>query len=288
MTCAIQGTGMEEQIAALKEAVAENKEFAQMLDEWLKQLLGGEAGEGGGAPGGGAAGGGAPGGGAAGGGAPSGGAQPQAQQGGGAQTGGTQPQIQQAAASETGGAGECVCDDTAAAEGAGQTSGAGGEGGATEVDPANLPEAMQRLAPMINDAAAETGVPADMLAAMVWQESRGKSHAVTTNGGNGGADSGLMQINEATFAELQANHPELQGMDPGDDATNILAAAYFMKDLEGQFGSWDLALRGYNSGPGSVDTSDANVTTTGLGDPTYVEKVLDFADRITNGQELPA
>lgn len=156
-----------------------------------------------------------------------------------------------------------------------------------DIDWSAQPEALKRLAPMIEEASEATGVPPDLLEAMVWQESRGVSEASTVNGGNGAADSGLMQINSATFEQLKQDHPELQGGSVTADATNIMAAALFMADLKDQFGDWDLALRGYNSGAGSVDPSDPNVTTTGLGDPTYVTKVNDFADLIEDGSPLP-
>ncbi|MGH8808414.1 MAG: transglycosylase SLT domain-containing protein [Noviherbaspirillum sp.] len=99
---------------------------------------------------------------------------------------------------------------------------------------------------------------------------------------------GLMQINPNTFKELQEKHPELQGKDLSDPYTNILAAGYFMADLKDKFGSWELALRAYNSGENGVDRNNPNATPAGTGDPTYIPKVMEFADTIKQGGELPA
>lgn len=152
----------------------------------------------------------------------------------------------------------------------------------------NVPAALTALAPAIESASRQTGVPVSELAAVIWDESRGVLAASSTNPGNGLSDSGLMQINPATFGQLQSDHPELQGKSLADPATNILAGAYFLSDLHQQFGTWDLALRAYNSGPLSVDPQDANVTTTGLGDPDYIGKVDGFRETLDAGGTLPA
>jgi Transglycosylase SLT domain len=138
----------------------------------------------------------------------------------------------------------------------------------------------------IENASAQTGVPADILAAQIWQESRGKVGATSENE-TGNIDAGLMQVDSATFASLQQQHPELQGQSLSNPATNILAGAYYMADNAKQFGgNWAEALRAYNSGPSQVDPSDlSNVT---IGDPNYVTNVMNFASIIRNGGTLPA
>ncbi|WP_408889292.1 lytic transglycosylase domain-containing protein [Myxococcus faecalis] len=153
----------------------------------------------------------------------------------------------------------------------------------------NLPPGLEKFRSAIESAAAKTGVPAEMLAAQIWQESRGDLAAVTTNGGNGLTDTGLMQVNPNTFKELQAKHPELAGKDLSDPATNILAGACYMKDMKEQFGGWDLALRAYNSGPNGVDKSNPDAIPAGTGDATYVRKVKDFMNILSTGEgSLPA
>ncbi|HYH97652.1 lytic transglycosylase domain-containing protein [Hyalangium sp.] len=171
-----------------------------------------------------------------------------------------------------------------------------GKSGSSPVSPsgdaklgAGMPPALEKYKGAIESASAKTGVPASMLAAQIWQESRGNLSATSTNGGNGLTDTGLMQINPNTFKELQAKHPELQGKDLADPETNILAGACYMKDMKEQFGSWDLALRAYNSGPNGVDRSNVNALPAGTGDATYVQKVKQFWDTIATGKgSLPA
>ncbi|WP_240358907.1 lytic transglycosylase domain-containing protein [Myxococcus vastator] len=153
----------------------------------------------------------------------------------------------------------------------------------------NLPPALEKLRPALESAAAKTGVPVEMLAAQVWAESRGDVAATSTNGGNGLTDTGLMQVNPNTFKELQSKHPELQGKSLSDPETNILAGACYMKDMKEQFGSWDLALRAYNSGPNGVDKSNPHAIPAGTGDAKYVQKVNQFASTLASGQgALPA
>ncbi|NRO99127.1 transglycosylase SLT domain-containing protein [Paraburkholderia sp. NMBU_R16] len=157
-------------------------------------------------------------------------------------------------------------------------------GGSSTLGP-NLPPALQQDAPFIESASQQTGVPANILAAQVWQESRGDPNAGSTNV-NGMTDQGLMQVDPATFAQLQQEHPQLQGKSLSDPATNVLAGAYYMSDLYKQFGSWPEALRAYNSGPDQVNPS--NLSSVTVGDPNYVNSVMNFAATIQNGGQLPA
>lgn len=172
-------------------------------------------------------------------------------------------------------------------QGAGQNQGPGlvgpGKGLAN-----TAPQGLQAFQKEINNASSASGVPANVLGAMIWQESRGNLQALTTNGGNGLTDTGLMQVNPNTYKELQAKHPELQGMnDLSDPQTNIMAGAFFMRDLIDQFGDIPTALRAYNSGPNGVDRNNLNALPAGTGDATYVDKVLDFTNRLASGAALP-
>jgi soluble lytic murein transglycosylase-like protein len=146
-----------------------------------------------------------------------------------------------------------------------------------------------QLEPYRNDvesASQQTGVPANLIAAQIWQESRGNAGASSTNS-NGMTDAGLMQVDPATFASLQQEHPQLQGQNLSDPATNILAGAYYMSDMSKQFGgNWNEALRAYNSGPGQVNPG--NLSDVSIGDPNYVNEVTQFASTIQQGGQLPA
>lgn len=152
----------------------------------------------------------------------------------------------------------------------------------------NLPPELEHLRRWIEDAASRTGVPANLIAAVIWQESRGLITATSVNGGNGLTDVGLMQINPHTFELIRSRHPDV-GPNASDPANNILAAAYYLKDLKAEFGSWELTLRAYNSGENGVNRSDPNATPAGTGDPTYVVKVMKFWEILETGQgTLPA
>jgi hypothetical protein len=138
----------------------------------------------------------------------------------------------------------------------------------------------------IESASQQTGVPANLLAAQIWQESRGNPGAASTNS-NGMTDAGLMQVDPATFASLQQEHPALQGKNLSDPSSNILAGAYYMSDMSKQFGgNWDEALRAYNSGPDQVNAG--NLSDVSIGDPNYVNEVTQFASTIQQGGQLPA
>jgi hypothetical protein len=160
--------------------------------------------------------------------------------------------------------------------------------GSSKLGP-GLPKELEPYRGAIESASAKTGVPANMLAGQIWQESRGNLAAVSTNGGNGLTDTGLMQVNPNTYGELQSKYPELQGKDLSTPENNILAGAYYMKDMKEQFGDWKTALRAYNSGPNGVDKSNLNALPAGTGDATYVDKVSNFWSTIESGNgTLPA
>ncbi|RZI40917.1 lytic transglycosylase domain-containing protein [Herbaspirillum sp. HC18] len=146
----------------------------------------------------------------------------------------------------------------------------------------------------IQDASKATGVPADLLAALIHDESRWDPNAGTVNGGNGLGDTGLVQMNDSTFADLQTRHPELQGKDKNDPATNILAGAFYlseMRDLMKQkYGrdDWEIALRAYNSGPNGVDPNNLSNLPAGTGTANYVDKLMNYWMLIAEGGTLPA
>ena len=89
-------------------------------------------------------------------------------------------------------------------------------------------------------AARETHQAPEVLAGQIWQESRGKTEATTVNGGNGLSDSGLMQVNSNTFADLQSRYPHLLGPDasPSAPEDSIMAGALYLKEQRETFGDW--------------------------------------------------
>lgn len=162
----------------------------------------------------------------------------------------------------------------------------------------NLPPALERYRTFIDSASKKTGVPADLLAGMIWDESRGDPNAGSTNGGNGFADTGLMQINgntqTGTYSLLVAQHPELAGKDKNDPENNILAGAWLMVDMQKTMQSkygrsdWDITLRAYNSGENGVDPNDLSHLPAGTGTASYVDKIRNYRTLIHEGGTLPA
>jgi soluble lytic murein transglycosylase-like protein len=157
----------------------------------------------------------------------------------------------------------------------------------TDADLGTLPPSLQPFREDILVAANKSGVPPNILAAQIYQESRGQIHAGSTNQATGLTDAGLMQVDPATFQALRAKHADL-GPNLSDPATNILAGAYYDEDMMSEYGSIPLMLRAYNSGPNGVDRSNANAIPAGVGDPNYVKLVMQYADDIQAGRPLPA
>jgi soluble lytic murein transglycosylase-like protein len=93
-------------------------------------------------------------------------------------------------------------------------------------------------------AASRTGVPASLLVATAYEESRMDPAARSEVGATG-----LLQLMPATARELR--------LDSDDPAVNVLAGARYLQQLLGRFGSVDLALAAYNAGPTAVERAGA-------------------------------
>ena len=93
-------------------------------------------------------------------------------------------------------------------------------------------------------AASRTGVPASLLVATAYEESRMDPAARSEAGATG-----LLQLMPATARELR--------LDSDDPAVNVLAGARYLQQLLGHFGSVDLALAAYNAGPTAVERAGA-------------------------------
>lgn len=106
-----------------------------------------------------------------------------------------------------------------------------------------LPKNIEQYRSIIEEASALHGVPANLIAAMMWQESRGKKGAVSPVGAMG-----LMQIMPKTAEELGIPVSELT-----DPRRSIFGGAEYMKlKLKDTKGDIPLALASYNAGFGAV------------------------------------
>ncbi|MGY1914579.1 transglycosylase SLT domain-containing protein [Blastococcus sp. SYSU DS0973] len=111
--------------------------------------------------------------------------------------------------------------------------------GATTVPTTGGTLAGAPYADLFTRAASKHGIDASLLAAVAEQESGFDSSAVSPAGAQG-----LMQFMPATARGL--------GVDAFDPASAIDGAATYLSSLTRQFGSTELALAAYNSGPGTV------------------------------------
>ena len=112
--------------------------------------------------------------------------------------------------------------------------------------PADIPTSGDaELDRIIFKAGEEQGVDPRLLHAVIWQESKYKTQALSHAGAQG-----LMQLIPDTAKRFGCD-------DPNDPAKNIAAGAKYLSWLLKRFsGNVELALAGYNAGEGAVDKYD--------------------------------
>lgn len=103
----------------------------------------------------------------------------------------------------------------------------------------NLPQNREYVA-ALRAAEIKWGIPAELLVAQAYQESRFNPEAVNSWSGA----MGMMQFMPATAAEF--------GIDPFEPYQAINAAGKYMAQLYRSTGDWKLALAAYNWGIGNV------------------------------------
>ena len=98
--------------------------------------------------------------------------------------------------------------------------------------------------PAFRSAAADTGLPASLLVATAYEESR-----MDPNARSGAGARGLLQLMPGTAREL--------GLEGSDPAVNVRAGARYLRQLIDRFGEVELALAAYNAGPTAVERAGA-------------------------------
>ena len=102
------------------------------------------------------------------------------------------------------------------------------------------PSVPARYATVTANAATANGLAPDLLAAVIWQESRWRPQAVSPAGAVG-----LGQIMPSTASNLR--------IDPRDPVANLYGAAHYLRQQMDRFGgNVELALAAYNAGPSRV------------------------------------
>jgi len=101
----------------------------------------------------------------------------------------------------------------------------------------------QEYATVIADTEAANGIPPDLLARLLYQESRFRADAVGPNTKYGRAR-GIAQFIPSTAASFN--------LDPMDPIASIQVAGRYLAQLYASTGSWPLALAAYNWGIGNV------------------------------------
>ena len=96
------------------------------------------------------------------------------------------------------------------------------------------------ICPVVDRAAAVNRLPAELLARILWQESRFHSHAISPAGAEG-----VAQFLPLTAAEHRLDNPN-------DPASAIAAAAQMLGRLAARFGNVGLAAAAYNAGSGRI------------------------------------
>jgi hypothetical protein len=96
------------------------------------------------------------------------------------------------------------------------------------------------LRPFIEEAADETGLPVQLIDAVIRTESGYRAGAVSKAGAQG-----LMQLMPATAQEVGVS-------DPFDPRQNIMGGARYLRKMYDDFKSLELAIAAYNAGPNAV------------------------------------
>ena len=108
------------------------------------------------------------------------------------------------------------------------------------VGPNHSPPTAEDICHAIEQDAAETELPVEFFARVIWQESRFNASAVSPKGAQG-------------IAQFMPRTADIRGLaDPFDPIAALHHAASYLSDLRKQFGNLGLAAAGYNAGPGRV------------------------------------
>jgi hypothetical protein len=132
---------------------------------------------------------------------------------------------------------------------------------------------------IVAEAAAEHGVDADLINAVIWVESRFDPEAKSPAGARG-----LMQLMPATAAYLakQLGERSPRAYDP---EFNVRAGALYLAEMISKFGEERYAVAAYHAGPGNVKKWLESGEAFPDYSDTYVAKVMDARSRFEGDDE---
>jgi len=132
--------------------------------------------------------------------------------------------------------------------------------------PWKWPAAAEPFRGVIEQAARDHQVPRDILARMLWEESRFRADIIDGRTRSPVGALGIAQFMPATAREM--------GIDPLDPAQAIPAAARYLRQQYVRFKSWRLALVAYNWGPGNVARSLSDQRPLLVAAQQYADRIL--------------
>jgi len=116
-----------------------------------------------------------------------------------------------------------------------------------------------------NSSARNAGVPEDLFARLIGAESSWNPNAIGPILPNGERALGIAQIRPSAHPFVNANDPY----------ASLDYAAGYLRSLYDEFGSWDLAVAGYNAGPSKVKENNYNVPSQSR---SFVDKIIGRRD----------
>jgi soluble lytic murein transglycosylase-like protein len=122
-------------------------------------------------------------------------------------------------------------------------------------------------APTINSATSQYGLPAGLLANLLYVESHYRTDIINGTTSSSAGAQGIAQFMPATAAQY--------GINPLDPSQAIPAAAKMVAALYSEFGTWPLAVAAYNWGSGNVQKwLDGDGATVPAETQNYVSNIL--------------
>ena len=127
-----------------------------------------------------------------------------------------------------------------------------------------------KYAGYIKAAEIREGLPHNLLARLLWQESRYREDIISGAVKSAAGAVGIAQI-------VPRWHPDVDPLNPW---ASIDYAAKFLRQLRAQFGTWELALAAYNWGPGNLTKGLNTYGGVVLTQPTTPKETRDYVSQI--------